>query len=660
MAAFHGTGLLAMASLLVASMVGGGVRAQVLGTYVHSTNTGYSSAVAVSNNIAYIASCDQSRLDIVDVQDVSNPTSLGELTGISCPVALALQGNITYLCCGDKLASVDVSDPASPALMQSVSPSWSCSNLALSGNYVYLSGELLQSYNVSDPSQMNLVGQIERPPYIQGQLSFEEAEDVAILGNYAYLTQSDPGAVAVVDVSDPANLSILSTLQDARLQGAGSVAAASNVNRGQQPPLGYADCGNAPPLGPGDMLYVVCRDTQSLVVLDLSYVPSSPLSFYTSGNGGVFRDTANIKTGGNGVVPMGDLVYVSSFPGSLLAVNVLYPWTPTLSSAVSGSGFGGGPMAVSGDHAFIPSEDMDSHDMTIVSLLPATTTTQRAMLSSMPSLHGLVSGAATYAWTEVSNMGNMRSLRAITSSADGTKLAVAGSDPEFIWTSGDSGDTWTELSNIAGESWRSITSSTDGTKLAAVEYNGLIWTSQDSGASWTAVRLGTENWWSETGEHNWYAITSSADGTKLAAATLKGNDPTLGGNNQPGSMWTSGDSGATWTEVVSGPGAQEEKWQSITSSADGTKLAAAGWECNIWIRAIASTTTTATATTTMTMTSTMTTTMTSTFTSSSTSTLATVMSTGGGSTQSSRSSGMPSASWLLLCAIFAVASIFHT
>ena len=33
--------------------------------------------------------------------------------------------------------------------------------------------------------------------------------------------------------------------------------------------------------------------------------------------------------------------------------------------------------------------------------------------------------------------------------------------------------------------WNAITSSSDGTKLAATVYDGDIWTSTDSGATWT-------------------------------------------------------------------------------------------------------------------------------------------------------------------------------
>jgi hypothetical protein len=69
--------------------------------------------------------------------------------------------------------------------------------------------------------------------------------------------------------------------------------------------------------------------------------------------------------------------------------------------------------------------------------------------------------------------------------------------------------------------------------------------------------------WTEqttSGSRVWRGITSSSDGTKLAAVVYGGN------------IYTSTDSGATWTAQTN---AGSRNWRSITSSSDGTKLAAA-------------------------------------------------------------------------------------
>src|SRR6185369_2550691 len=69
--------------------------------------------------------------------------------------------------------------------------------------------------------------------------------------------------------------------------------------------------------------------------------------------------------------------------------------------------------------------------------------------------------------------------------------------------------------------------------------------------------------WTQTASpaaHAWNSITSSSDGTKLAAVARGGD------------IYTSTDGGTTWTDRTT---AGLRNWQSIASSADGTKLAAA-------------------------------------------------------------------------------------
>jgi hypothetical protein len=81
-----------------------------------------------------------------------------------------------------------------------------------------------------------------------------------------------------------------------------------------------------------------------------------------------------------------------------------------------------------------------------------------------------------------------------------------------------------------------------------------------SGITWTNQTTGT----SASGL-NWQSITSSSDGTKLAAAIFNGD------------IWTSTDSGATWTNQTTGTSASGLFWSSITSSSDGTKRSTASF-----------------------------------------------------------------------------------
>jgi hypothetical protein len=159
----------------------------------------------------------------------------------------------------------------------------------------------------------------------------------------------------------------------------------------------------------------------------------------------------------------------------------------------------------------------------------------------------------------------------IASSSDGTKLAAAnqgGNNVGGIWTSGNSGASW-EQTSAPGGSWYSIASSSDGIKLAAVAegvevsnsgYAGGIWTSSNSGTNWTETSA-LPNGYEEGGP---LPLASSSDGTKLVLA-IPYDGVGIGG------IWTSSNSSTNWVKT-SAP--TNVYWQSIASSADGTKLAA--------------------------------------------------------------------------------------
>ncbi|MCF7812411.1 hypothetical protein K9M59_02335 [Candidatus Gracilibacteria bacterium] len=144
----------------------------------------------------------------------------------------------------------------------------------------------------------------------------------------------------------------------------------------------------------------------------------------------------------------------------------------------------------------------------------------------------------------------------LTSSSDATK--VAGIDGGgSIYTSADSGTTWTERTSSGARNWDGIASSDDGMKLVANVVNGYIYTSADGGETWTER--------TSAGERRWFDIASSSDGTKLVAANY-GTYP------NPGYLYTSTDGGATWTERTS---SGTHYWYTIASSADGMIIVAA-------------------------------------------------------------------------------------
>src|SRR5216683_1139178 len=65
------------------------------------------------------------------------------------------------------------------------------------------------------------------------------------------------------------------------------------------------------------------------------------------------------------------------------------------------------------------------------------------------------------------------------------------------------------------------------------------------------------NWTERASNQRWQSVASSSDGTKLVACVYGGK------------IYTSTDSGANWTERAS-----NRNWRSVASSSDGTKLVA--------------------------------------------------------------------------------------
>ncbi len=157
----------------------------------------------------------------------------------------------------------------------------------------------------------------------------------------------------------------------------------------------------------------------------------------------------------------------------------------------------------------------------------------------------------------------------IASSADGSHLAAVAaavtSGTGGIYTSTDSGATWTGPDGDSSSSWRSIASSADGARLVAVigGSSGIGGIYTNSGTSWNKALPGSVNWSS---------VASSADGSRLAAAIS---------NSTSGGIYTSANSGVTWSQTVG----TARNWVAVASSADGTKLAAAVYGGGIYTSA---------------------------------------------------------------------------
>ncbi len=106
----------------------------------------------------------------------------------------------------------------------------------------------------------------------------------------------------------------------------------------------------------------------------------------------------------------------------------------------------------------------------------------------------------------------------------------------------------------------------------AAAFSGDVWTSTDSGATWTdRTTSGPAH------AQAWRAVASDASGTNLVAATQ--GLGVLGA----GAIFTSTDAAATWTDTTaSQAGMGNQSWSAVASDATGQNLVAAGPGSGIW------------------------------------------------------------------------------
>ena len=121
---------------------------------------------------------------------------------------------------------------------------------------------------------------------------------------------------------------------------------------------------------------------------------------------------------------------------------------------------------------------------------------------------------------------------------------------------------WSETATLpatiggsADRLWKSAASDSDGSNLITGVENGRLYTSSDSGSSWTERQ--------PAGDANkeWNSVSSDSDGSYLIAGVKNGR------------LYTSSDSGASWTERQPA-GTVDKSWKSVSSDSDGSNLIA--------------------------------------------------------------------------------------
>ncbi len=185
------------------------------------------------------------------------------------------------------------------------------------------------------------------------------------------------------------------------------------------------------------------------------------------------------------------------------------------------------------------------------------------------------SGATWTDCTMVTSPTGSQAWQAVASDATGQNLVAVGTGA--IWTSTDGGATWTDHTPpasaqvIGGFGFQSVASDATGKKLVAVVNTGDVWTSTDGGVTWIDTTPS-----GPTSDQVWISVASDSTGTNLIAT-----DALVHGYN--GDVWTSANGGATWTDVTTSDPSASGEWQVVASSADGAHLVVIGGG-KVWTR----------------------------------------------------------------------------
>jgi len=160
---------------------------------------GWIRGISVYDNYAYVVG--GVNLAIFDISDPSFPILIGELDNLPGPTYdVFVSGNYAYLSNGPNgLRIVNISDPSYPweeGYFENVNNIYAVYVL---GNYAYLPDRPDDSLRIVDVSNASA-------PFQVSSIYIDEARDVHVSGDYAYVASSWTG-VRVIDISDPLNIS---------------------------------------------------------------------------------------------------------------------------------------------------------------------------------------------------------------------------------------------------------------------------------------------------------------------------------------------------------------------------------------------------------------------------------------------------------------------
>lgn len=306
--------------------------------------------VVVSGDYAYIASTQNSALEVVNISDPTSPTHAGALTHgtdgamLLHPRSVAVSGSYAYVVSlsSNSLEIINISDPNNPIHAGSIVDGDGGALLetpvfvTVSGDYAYIasaSSNALEIINISDPTNPTHAGSLTHGT---GGALLSNPSSVAVSGNYAYIASSLNNALEIINISDPNNPTHAGSLTN----GTGG-ALLSN-------PLSVAISGN--------YAFVASYLSNALEIVNISN-PVSPfhVGSLIDGSGGALL--ANPYS----VTVSGGYAYVASYSSNALeVVNISNVSTPVHAGSLT-HGTDGAilsypiSVAVSGDYAYLTS-----------------------------------------------------------------------------------------------------------------------------------------------------------------------------------------------------------------------------------------------------------------------------------------------------------------
>ena len=153
--------------------------------------------VTICGNYAYVAN-KTFGLGVINITDPASPTITGYCDTPGYAQAVGVCGNYAFVGDGNSLRVIDVSNPSAPTEVAHCdlpgSVGYTLEHLTISGNYVYVTDWQygVQIIDISTPTAPVEVGDyIFQPVY--------PAEDVAVVGNYAYLAEY---TLQIADISN--------------------------------------------------------------------------------------------------------------------------------------------------------------------------------------------------------------------------------------------------------------------------------------------------------------------------------------------------------------------------------------------------------------------------------------------------------------------------